>query len=549
MHIQHLTQDNLNEFKKYLNEDEQAQLPTVDQLLAYAQGKVLDGSVAQTATDADLRKRFPRDLPVSDCTVKITVVVVDLILVAISGFGLKQKVVGAGIRAAAGTIEAHQSDFTQLLLIILDDTRSKKDVVLAGLRIIKLVVNLGLLGAICSAIMHSLTWYDMILYGVLFVGEVGALFATEGIAALALLAQFLAKGGQTIVAITEAVTACWGGVTTKPIPYTRGRDILVTLRVNGLAIAGFSTKLSGVVVNTPTLADTTPETLRIITNKPGGLIDGDTIKIQTMSSLAQNNNLLLIGTPLASPCTYSSNKNISLIVIRHADPNFQGGEILDGDDVILSPKSSDTQYIGYVNRYIGNGTLKNPTWTTWKINIPPVAEALSPYQVSYTYIVKILTFDGLGIGINKLADGNYAPVLVPESEAVTFIIGNKRKYRDPISDNIGEIELHLEKKIDGKNYSLGKFNNAGQLIYSTGGNLMWKLFLAWNPPPINQPNTTWAINFGDPVQIKSNDGAIFVPSNLDDHSLPTPPLKLLKQNKDEAIFFWKFAFVGLSDTT
>lgn len=565
MHLAHLTQDNYNEFQKHLTADELAKLPTLAQLIAYAQDKPLDGTDATTDTNPDdLRKRFPTLSPETDCAIKITVVVVDIILVGIAGFGLKQKYVGAGIRAAAGTMEASQKDFMQLMIIMIDPDRSIKDVVLTALRIIKLVVNLGFLGAVWTAIVSSLTWYDMVLYGVLGIAEVGAIIGTEGVAAFALLAQVLAKGGQLSLAVYDAVTTCQQAVNPVPPPPVKvGRDFLVTLThvATGKVIAGDApTSTPFGQFNGPVLISGTPETFRLITGKPGSIMDRDTITLNRLTSYKENKTQL---KPFAPHCYYESPYIPYIVSILHADPNFAGGEVMDGDIVnLLSVPVNPYNISGGLDAVDNNllGIIPSPapvapaSLAKWRINMQPyVNNAINgERQVSYTHIVKILTDDGLGIGVQNVS-GKSVPALVQAYEAINFILGNGRKYVDPIGNDWGDIEIHTQDKIDNQNCSLW-FDNNGQLQFNPGGGTPFKLLLPWQPPQLTNPpppRQTWAISYRDPVQIRaSSDGSTFAPGAQENVGTGgVSSIKLVKKSASDALFFYRFIFVGLSDTS
>lgn len=76
--------------------------------------------------------------------------------------------------------------------------------------IVHVVWSGSLIEAVYKAIMDSLTWWDMVLYGSLGMATIAAAFLTDGAALVAMIAAEMAQIGFVVSDAVKASQACGG---------------------------------------------------------------------------------------------------------------------------------------------------------------------------------------------------------------------------------------------------------------------------------------------------------------------------------------------------
>jgi hypothetical protein len=200
-----LRQVDLDNFKKLFPEDQQLQQLTLDQLVQYSKGKAPDGDTAEPSSNpppVSERAQLP------PCAEAIGMVAVDIVFVLI-GWGAMQKKRLALKEAVALGAEL-TADIEIYLRTIADASASRSAKAFAVFHIGGLIYGGGLLEPIFKAIIKTLTWWDMVLYGVAGLAEITAAFLTDGAAVIAAIIYEITMAGFLVTDVVKAVEVCYG---------------------------------------------------------------------------------------------------------------------------------------------------------------------------------------------------------------------------------------------------------------------------------------------------------------------------------------------------
>jgi len=100
------------------------------------------------------------------------------------------------------------SNIEHTLATIADSSASMLSRANAVREVLALIWGGGLIEPIYKAIMKSLNWWDMVLYGVAGMAEISAAFLTEGAALIALIIYDLSLAGFLVTDIQKRVEIC-----------------------------------------------------------------------------------------------------------------------------------------------------------------------------------------------------------------------------------------------------------------------------------------------------------------------------------------------------
>ena len=201
-----LRQVDLDNFKKMFPADQQLQNLTLDQLVTYSQGKDPEGDTAEPSPDPPPPSRRGQfsdcDWAKGACLVDIVFVFVGLRAIRNKRIALKEAIaIGAGLTA----------NIEHTLTTIANSSAPMFERASAVGEILALIYGGGLIEPIYKAIVKSLTWWDMVLYGVAGMAEITAAFLTDGAAVIALYVYELTMGGFLLSDIVKALEICSKG--------------------------------------------------------------------------------------------------------------------------------------------------------------------------------------------------------------------------------------------------------------------------------------------------------------------------------------------------
>jgi hypothetical protein len=202
-----ITQQHLDDYKALFPNDRDIQNITLQQLLTQSSGKV-DWQRLQPGT-APARPEASVQAPgLTDCQTKIGYVLFDVVCLAVGAVGLRASVRPQTIAAMAGAAAPVLSKLEVVIARMGAEGTSTVDMAKGVFTILSTIYSGGCLGAVVSAFTASLTWWDMILYGVTATATIIAALATEGAAFVAEVVVLLATFGFLASDSVKAVQAC-----------------------------------------------------------------------------------------------------------------------------------------------------------------------------------------------------------------------------------------------------------------------------------------------------------------------------------------------------
>ena len=205
MDFKNLTQESLDRVKAMFPEDEKLQALTLQELIEYSHGKDPNGSTAQPAPKPKEAKRV--EAFVTDCQWEIGMVVLDCIYVLMGAWALRSHVSNATVEETAKVIAPHLAEIEKIVQR-LAEAQSTYDQAKEIFAIGKLIFTAGLLEEIYRAIYNTLTWWDAVLYSVLGLAELTAMFLTDGAATVAEVVAEIALVGWVVSDAAKAIEAC-----------------------------------------------------------------------------------------------------------------------------------------------------------------------------------------------------------------------------------------------------------------------------------------------------------------------------------------------------
>jgi hypothetical protein len=206
MNTTNLTQANLDRFKALYPEDSKIQALTLEEIIAYSEGKRLDGTDAHVLGQPRLETRL--GARPTACQLAVAGVVIDCILVIVGAVGLHGRLPGSAVEEVARVIEPELPEIEKIIAVIADTAASNMDRARAIFKVGALIYSAGMLEAVYKAIVNSLTPWDMALYGTLGMAELVAAFATDGVALAAVIVAELAQVGFVISDSFKVAGAC-----------------------------------------------------------------------------------------------------------------------------------------------------------------------------------------------------------------------------------------------------------------------------------------------------------------------------------------------------
>jgi len=201
-----ITQKALDDFKALYPHDDAIQAVSLAVLLQNTAGRSVDWS---TLTFADRpTARTAQKLALTSCQIAIGWVVFDALTLALGAVGLRGSVSSGTIEAIAQASAPVLSQIETTIARISAEGASATQQAWGVFEILKTIYNGGALGAVFSAFTDSLSWWDMLLYGITGTATLIAAFATDGLAFAAEVAILIASTGFLISDSVKAVQAC-----------------------------------------------------------------------------------------------------------------------------------------------------------------------------------------------------------------------------------------------------------------------------------------------------------------------------------------------------
>ena len=198
-----LKQADLDAFKRQFPNDARLQAVTLDQLANHGKTRDYKGHNAQPSPNP----RRARGI-FSGCQMAVADVAIDVLLMIWGAIGIHGKINAAAVEDVAQAIEPKLSEIEEYAKVLSDGNTPTRQKATAIWNIGRLIKNGGMFEAVFHAIVSSLTWWDMVLYGVLGMAELAAAFLTDGAALVAIMVVEIATAGFVISDGAKVVQEC-----------------------------------------------------------------------------------------------------------------------------------------------------------------------------------------------------------------------------------------------------------------------------------------------------------------------------------------------------
>ena len=155
-----------------------------------------------------MRQLARTDLSESACASSIAAVVIDCVCLVLGAAAIRGAMPKPVLVAVAEKLEPELSQLKPLLGRMAETGRSFEESAKAVFEVVKTIWSVGKLGPVMHAILHHLTFWQQILYGVTAVATITAAVPTDGLAMIPELALALANAGPLVINAAEAVETC-----------------------------------------------------------------------------------------------------------------------------------------------------------------------------------------------------------------------------------------------------------------------------------------------------------------------------------------------------
>ena len=204
-----ITAKQLGDFKRLYPNNVDIQALTVEVVNQNTRGRTIDWNrISFGADEPTTRSMAAAAVSITPCQMAIGYVVFDVVCLAVGAVGLRASVNARTIESMAEAVAPVLSKIEVTIARMGEAGASNTDVAWGVFKILQTIYTGGSLGAVFSAFTASLTWWDMILYGITGVGTIVAALATDGAAFAAEIVILLASTGFVVSDSVKAVQAC-----------------------------------------------------------------------------------------------------------------------------------------------------------------------------------------------------------------------------------------------------------------------------------------------------------------------------------------------------
>ena len=143
-----------------------------------------------------------------DCATGIGYVVFDCVCLFLGAASLRASFTAKAAEEIAEAAKPVASQLEKYIVTMSDANASKTSVAGAVFGVISTIYSGGCLGAVISAFLGSLTWYNAVLYGATALGTIMAAVATDGAAEIGIIVVELATAGFLVGDSINCAKAC-----------------------------------------------------------------------------------------------------------------------------------------------------------------------------------------------------------------------------------------------------------------------------------------------------------------------------------------------------
>ncbi|QQE79542.1 hypothetical protein [Alicyclobacillus sp. SO9] len=203
-----ITQKQLDDFKNLFPDNPHIQALTLDEVLRNTKGKTVDWNTIQFNQPTAQPLVAPAEISLSACEKQIGYVIFDIVCLGVGAVGLRSGVNGGTVEAVAGAAAPVLNKIEVIIARMGAPGASTTDLAKGVFDILSTIWTGGCLGAVFSAFMQSLTWWDMVLYGITGTATIIAACATDGAAFVAEVVILLATFGWLVTDSVRAYQVC-----------------------------------------------------------------------------------------------------------------------------------------------------------------------------------------------------------------------------------------------------------------------------------------------------------------------------------------------------
>lgn len=215
-----ITQAQLDLFKSHFPNDPNIQALTLAEVQANTAGKTVDWNNLVLNPQPELAVSRVAYFHLTTCDIAIAKVIVDVVMFAIGATGLASKLPDEVYERVAVAAEEGLVEIEQIVKEMGEADGFTAKAKLA-FNILGKINDIGCLGAVIGAIFKSLSWWDMILYGIIAIGTIVALVASDGVSFAIELGILMANGVFLVEDTVHCISTCSG----TPTPAATGYGI------------------------------------------------------------------------------------------------------------------------------------------------------------------------------------------------------------------------------------------------------------------------------------------------------------------------------------
>ena len=203
-----VTQQQLDVFKGLYLGNPQIQALTLADVLNNTSGKTVDWNSIPSPSPETAAATSALSLSLTDCQMNIGYVICDVVLLALGAVRLRGQV---NTRTIAGIFHAANPAMGRIEAGIAEIGKagaSNTDRAFGVFKILGAIYSGGCLGAVFSALLSSLTWWDMVIYGISGTAAIVAALASDGVAFVAEVVIFLGTFAFLASDSVKAIQVC-----------------------------------------------------------------------------------------------------------------------------------------------------------------------------------------------------------------------------------------------------------------------------------------------------------------------------------------------------
>lgn len=201
-----ITPESFQAYKALYPDDKRLQELTLDELYHRLGSGNVDWRNIYYTDDED---HFSTELlEIPPCPLGIGYVVFDCVCLFLGAISLRSSITAEAAEAIAEAAEPAVNQISKYIKTISAAESSKFEVASAVFGVISTIYSAGCLGAVISAFLGQLEWYQAVLYGATALGTIMAAVATDGAAEIGIIVVELATAGFLVDDSIKCAQAC-----------------------------------------------------------------------------------------------------------------------------------------------------------------------------------------------------------------------------------------------------------------------------------------------------------------------------------------------------